>query len=165
MRKLMFMVAVFAALFVTVISGDKNQYVMAQTARQSMIAGADNVPEDVRKVAKDIYVEWKKNVDEKEMYLKDVYFEGKTLVCEFVVEEVLLDGRTMKQDLLKDFSSEEEFVKMIHDQMIPRNKNQAKRLRYDPLRKNHYNLMYRYVGSRSGEQIDVVVKYNELPKE
>ena len=161
----MFMVAVFAALFVTVISGDKNQYVMAQTARQSMIAGADNVPEDVRQVAKDLYVEMKTTMDAKEAYLKDVYFEEGKLVCEIVVEEVLLEGRTMKQDLLLHFDSEEEFIKITHNQMIPRNKNKAKRLRYDPLRKNHYDLVSRYVGSRSGEQIDVVVKYYELPKE
>lgn len=165
MRKLIFFAVIFAALFISVISGEKNQCVMAQTARQSIVAGADNVPDEVRKVAMDLYVEMKTSGEEKEAYLKDIYFEGKTLVCEIVAEEVLLEGKTMKQDLLQHFSSEEEFIKKIHDQMIPRNKNKLKRLRYDPLRKNHYNLMYRYIGSRSGEQIDVVVKYYEFPNE
>ena len=166
MKKLFLFAAMFAAMFLTVIGGKTNQTALAQSpARQSFIKGGDDVPDEVRQVAKDLYVEIKTEWDQKEAYLKDIYFEGKTLVCEMVVEEVLLNGRTMKQDLLQHFDSEEEYIKKAHDQIIPRNKNKTKRLRFDPLRINHYNLMYRYVGSRSGEKIEIVVKYYEFPKE
>ena len=133
--------------------------------RQSIIAGADNAPNEIRQLAKDMYVEWKTSGNDEQTYLRDVYFEGKNLVFEIVVEEVLLDGKTMKQDLYQHFDSEEECIKTMHDQMIPKNKDKAKRLRYDPLRINRYNLVHRYVGSRSNERIDVVLNYYEMPTE
>jgi len=122
---------------------------------------SEAVPAEIEQLVQTIKTHMEAEQDEK-VFVRDVYVDGNDIICVIVVEEALMEGKTMKETLLVEGISEQDFINIMKYQMMKKEVRHPDRL--EPLRKYHYNVLYRYVGSRSGERIDILMRYDEFPK-
>ena len=94
---------------------------------------------------------------------KGASVEGRNFICAFTVDESLLGGKPMKQAFSEAGMNEESFAQTMRELMFEDMTAEDKAI-FQSLKVYKYNLVYRLIGSSSGDQMDCVIRYQDLPK-
>ena len=95
------------------------------------------------------------------MTYKGTFLENKNVVCAIEVTED--PGVTIKEQYEMmgfDMETEKETMKNVLSTLPSELKNTA----FKAFRNNEFNIAFRLTGNESGERIDVVIPYNEIPQ-
>lgn len=150
------------AIFILTACGGNNRKSAGQSMKSApTVTMESSVPAEIDELAQYIRTALSSNGDD-QMSLYDVYIEGKYIICVFLIDEMELGGMTIKESLLAEGMTEEDFVQIMTEQLKHDNIQHPEYI--EPLRKYHYNMLYRFVGSLSGETINLEIAYYEFPE-
>lgn len=150
------------AIFVLTACGGNNKKSAGRSMKTApTVTMESSVPEEIEELAQYIRTAISSNGDD-QMSLYDVYVEGNHIICVFMVDEMELGGMSLKESLLAEGITEEDFILMMKEELKHDNIQHPEYI--EPLRKYHYNMLYCFVGSLSGETINLEIAYYEFPE-
>lgn len=120
------------------------------------------VPQDVKDFIETIDEEiGEENLEESGMSYEGINIEGNDVVMAFELDESEFSGKSFKEAFKMLGMSEEDLADLMKESMFESDAFNGDD--FEPLRKNKFNLVFRFIGSKSKDEMNCRIEYDELP--
>ena len=137
-------------------------YLFALVAAMTLSAcgGKKAVPQEIQDLTEVLKTHFDEQAGE-EIKSSDAYVEDDNIICVLVLNEDMMEGKTLRSYFSDQGVDPDMFCNLMKAQILNNDIRHPERIK--PLKEHKYNIVFRFVGSNSGEEMEMKIGYDELP--